>query len=57
MIVKYKERHFIDKYRCIDTYREVEITKPWRVGSILYGYTDRYNVISISIYDIIWTKD
>lgn len=57
MIVKYKERRYIDKYRCIDTCREIEIMRPWKTGGLLYGYTDRYNVISICVSDIIEMKD
>lgn len=56
MIVKYRERIFLDKYRCMDKVTTVELYKPWRAGSLLYGYIDRFNIVSIAVEDILEVK-
>ncbi len=53
MKVKYRERHFLDKYRCIDTFHELKTEKYFCSGNLLYCYTDRYNVKVIAKEDII----
>lgn len=47
MLVTYRERHFLDRYRCIDTVRKIRIERTFESGGLLYGYTDRFNVVSI----------
>lgn len=51
--VYYRNRHYIDNFTAYDTYHDRIIYNPWRVGEILYGYTDEYNVAAFSDDDII----
>lgn len=53
MKVTYRNRVFIDRYRCIDHEEALIATKTFRQGNILYCYIDRYNMKAISIEDII----
>lgn len=61
MLVKYREReflgHYIKPYKCIDHITTVELYKPWRSGSLLYGYVDRFNVKVIAFEDILEMED
>ena len=36
-----------------DTEKTVTLLKAWRSGGLLYGYVDRFNVVSITLEDII----
>ncbi|MBR5316028.1 MAG: hypothetical protein IKU44_04475 [Firmicutes bacterium] len=47
MLVTYRERTMIDRFTCIDRLRQVRLLKSWEVGGLLYGYKDRFNVVSI----------
>lgn len=47
MTVKYIERRMIDRFKCIDTEKEIRLNRPFRSGGLLYGYIDRFNVVSI----------
>ena len=40
-------------FKRIDHERTVTIYKSYKSGNILYGYIDRFNIISISIEDIL----
>ena len=53
MKVTYRQRTFIDDYRCIDSERTINAVNAFRSGSILYCYIDRFNVLAISLDDII----
>lgn len=53
MTIEYAERHSIDKYTCYDTKRKINIYRTFQNGSLLYGYIDRFNVVSIDIDMII----
>lgn len=53
MKVTYRDRRFIDKYRCVDRERQVVFCKTWWVGGLLYGYLDRFNTMTIAREDII----
>ena len=53
MKVTFRDRVFIDQYRCIDHERTIKPIKSFRNGNILYCYIDRYNIKAISIEDII----
>lgn len=49
---------FIEKgkpfdYKRIDRERSVYLYKSWRSGGLLYGYVDRFNIITIEIDSII----
>ena len=53
-----KKITFIEKgnacnFRRVDSIRTVTVYKTWKSGGLLYGYLDRFNVISISIEDIL----
>ena len=53
--VNYRERHYIDRFRCYDIYHSCVLFYPWKVGGILYGYKDktRINAMAFSDDDII----
>ena len=53
MIVKYRVRRFIDRFTCIDTEATVHLLRAWKSGGLLYGYKDRFNVVSIAKDDIL----
>lgn len=53
MFVVYVERQPLDRYRCIDRVKTVNIERTFRSGGLLYGYIDRFNVVSIDIDMII----
>lgn len=53
MIIEYVERRGIDKYTCYDTKRKINIYRTFQSGSLLHGYTNRFNVVSIDIDMII----
>lgn len=53
MIIKYKKRIFIDKYRCIDVIKEINAIRTFESGGLLYVYKDRYNIVTISKEDVI----
>lgn len=51
--ITFLERGFISEYRRIgDHYKTVTLCKSWKSGNLLYGYVDRFNVITIPIDDI-----
>lgn len=52
MKVTFKEYTYIGRYKRIERKRTVHIERSFRSGGLLYGYTDRFNVISIPIEDI-----
>ena len=51
--VKYRVRTFTSRFTCYDREETTYLLKPWRVGGVLYGYRDRFNVIALSDDDII----
>lgn len=53
MTIEYAERCNIDKYTCYDTKRKINIYRTFQNSSLLYGYVDRFNVVSIDIDMII----
>lgn len=57
MLVKYKEHYFIDRFTYLDNTVTVRLFKTWTVGGLLYGYTDRFNVIAISKEDILEVQE
>ena len=52
-LITYRERRFIDKFTCIDTKKQVKLHNLWKVNGLIYGYKDRFNIISLSGDDII----
>ena len=54
MKITYLERgRVIDFKRIGDKEITINLFKIWRCGGLLYGYRDRFNVVSIAIEDII----
>ena len=51
--IKYRDRCYIDHFRCIDKIKTIILFECWYHGNLLYGYRDRYNTITISKSDII----
>ena len=51
--VTYRERHFLDKYRCIDYTRELFAHSYWQSGSLYYFKVDRFNYKVLSVEDTI----
>ena len=53
MLVTYIEKGIPVDYKRIDKEVTISLLKAWEVGGLLYGYRDRFNVVSISKEDII----
>ena len=53
MKVTYIEKGRPFDFKRIDTVRTVYLERTWKSGGLLYGYTDRFNVMSIAIEDIV----
>ena len=51
--VTYRERHFLDKYRCIDYTRELFAHSYWRSGCLYYFKVDRFNYKVLAVEDTI----
>ena len=41
--VKYTERHFIDKYKCIDYEKELKAQSYWKSGGLYYFRLNEFN--------------
>lgn len=53
MKVTYLEKGIPFDFKRIDREKTVFLHRSWRSGGLLYGYVDRFNVVSICIEDII----
>lgn len=54
MRITYLVRGFEHDFKRIGDHTEtVVLYKTWKTGGLLYGYRDRFNVMSIAIEDII----
>ena len=51
--VTYKERHFIDRFRCIDYKKELKALSYWQSGDLYYFRLDRFNYKVLGIEDTI----
>ena len=51
--VIYKERHFIDRFRCIDHKKEFKAWSYWQSGGLYYFKVDRFNYKVLGIKDTI----
>ena len=51
--VTYRERHFIDTYKCIEFKRELKAWSYWRSGNLYYFKVDRFNYNVIGVEDTI----
>lgn len=58
MLVLYKERVFIDKFKCIDKTIQTNVLKlAFTQGDLLYFQKDNFNYLVISKSDLIKTED
>ena len=51
--VTYRERVFIDTYKCIEFKKEFKAWSYWRSGSLYYFKVDRFNYKVIAVEDTI----
>ena len=51
--VTYRERIFIDKYKCIDYKKELKALSYWQYGNLYYFKVDRFNHKVLAIEDTI----
>lgn len=49
-IAKGSEHNFT---RCGDHLERVTLCRTWEAGGLLYGYRDRFNIVSIPLEDIV----
>jgi len=47
MFVVYIQRQQRDRYSCIDRVKTVNLERTFESGDLLYGYIDRFNIVSI----------
>lgn len=50
--VTYRERVFLDRYKCVEFKKRVCLIKTWKSGGLLYGCRDRFNITVIALEDI-----
>lgn len=53
MKVTYKERIFLDRYRCIDKTMTRNFVHSWIVGGLTYFKENQFNVFTVATEDII----
>ena len=53
MKVTYIEKGEVFDFKRVDRVVTVNVFRCWRVGGLLYGYLDRFNITSIPIEDIL----
>lgn len=53
MKVTYLEKGVPFDYKRVDHERKVTLLKSWRSGGLLYGYVDRFNIVTIELDSII----
>ena len=51
--VTYRERIFLDRFRCIDYKKELKALSYWRSGDLYYFKVDRFNCKVLGIEDTI----
>ena len=51
--VTYRERVFIDKYKCLEFKKELKAWSYWQSGSLYYFKVDRFNHKVLAIEDTI----
>ena len=52
MNIRIRERDYLDKYKCIDHFRNAILTNYWVQGSLLYYRNNQFALGSISLNDI-----
>ena len=55
--VIYRERVFIDRFRCIDYKKEFKAWNYWKSGGLYYFKVDRFNYKVLAIEDTINIKE
>lgn len=53
MIITYRERHYIDRFRCIDHKIKISVLSYFVQGSLIYAKVDAFNLKVIAKEDII----
>lgn len=53
MKIRYIEKGKPFDFKRIDHERTITLYNTWKVGGLLYGYRDRFNVVTIPLEDII----
>ena len=51
--VTYRERVFIDKYKCLDYKKELKAWSYWQSGGLYYFKVDRFNYKVLGVEDTI----
>ena len=55
--VTYRERHFIDKYTCIDTTRCRSYRTHWMVNNLHYFRKNEFEIFTVADEDIIYIEE
>ena len=55
--VTYRERIFLDRFRCIDYKKELKAWNYWQSGGLYYFKVDRFNHKVLAIEDTISIKE
>ena len=53
MKITYIEKGVPFDFKRIDRVKTVNVSRTWKSGGLLYGYKDRYNVVTIATEDIL----
>lgn len=56
MKITYLEKGPVFDFKRVDKVKTITLYNTWKSGGLLYGYRDRFNIVSISIEDIIKTE-
>lgn len=56
MIITFKERRYIDKYKCIEFECQIRVKSTFKNQSLLYCRLNEFSTITIPIEDIINIK-
>lgn len=57
MIARYRERHFIGAYKCVDHEITVNVLGYYKHGGLYYFRTDQYNLLVLGEEDIVYTEE
>lgn len=55
--VFYRSRNMLDKFRAIDTFNSVKLSRCWFDGDILYGYRGQFRTVALSADQIVFIND
>lgn len=50
--IGYREQFYIDRFRCIDTFKQITLNNIFVRGNLLYGYVDKFNVKTLAMNEI-----